>query len=56
MGEQTLLSVTRFIITRFLCPGGREGGGLNGAMLGRRSMDRVAGFEPGMGLVIDIFF
>lgn len=37
MGEQTLLSVTRFIITRFLCPGG----GLNGAMLGRRSMDRV---------------
>lgn len=41
MGEQMLLSVTRFIITRFLCPGGREGGRLNGAMLGRRSMDRV---------------
>lgn len=27
---------------------------MNGAMLGRRSMDR--GFEPGMGLVINIFF
>lgn len=56
MGEQTLLSVIRFIITRFLCPRGGEGG--IEQCDGRLQVDgqSCTGFEPGMGLVIDIFF